>query len=122
MTVIYDYFPDIYSKFLITQLLLKILPKYRKNFLKIACFKSFLTVPRNFGIRTNFLETFESLFPQIIRKNFTPYFHRTVRPKICLKLLLKILNTYFLKLFLYAAPLQHHCVAAPPTPSSNQLR
>ncbi len=44
----YDYFPDIYLKFLITQLFLKIFPKYRKNFLKIACFKSFLTVPLNF--------------------------------------------------------------------------
>ncbi len=111
MTVIYDYFPDIYLKFLITQFL-KIFPKYRKNFLKFASFKSFLAVPlnfigilnicqfpQNFVIHTNFLETFESLFPQIIpnvRKNFTPYFHRIVRPKFACSLLLKFLNTYLL--------------------------
>ncbi len=41
-------FPDIYLKFLSTQLFLKIFPKYKKNFLKIACFKSFLTIPLNF--------------------------------------------------------------------------
>ncbi len=45
---IYDYFPDICLKFLITQLFLKIFPKYRKNFFKVACFNSFLTVPLNF--------------------------------------------------------------------------
>ncbi len=48
LTVTYDYFSDIYLKRLITQLFLKIFPKCRKNFLKIACFKSFLTVPSNF--------------------------------------------------------------------------
>ncbi len=45
---IYDYFPNIYLKFPITQLWLKIFPKYKNNFLKIACFKSFRTVPLNF--------------------------------------------------------------------------
>ncbi len=48
LTVINDYFPDIYLKFLITQSFLKIFPKYRKNFLKIACFKNFLVFPLNF--------------------------------------------------------------------------
>ncbi len=48
--------------------------------------------PQNFGIHTNFLEIFESLFPQItpdVRKNFTPYFHGIVRPKICLQFAFK---------------------------------
>ncbi len=43
-----DYFSDIYLKFVITQLFLKIFPKYKKNFLKITCVKSFHAVPLNF--------------------------------------------------------------------------
>ncbi len=46
--LLYDYFPDIHLEFLIAQLFLNLSPKYRKNFLKIACFKSFLKVPLNF--------------------------------------------------------------------------
>ncbi len=128
--LLYDYFPDIYSKFLITQLFFKIFPKYKKNFLKIACFKSFLTVPLNFpnimSISSEFRNTykfpqnFRILFPQIIpsvRRNFTPYFHKIASPKIFLKFAFK--NTYFLKLFPCAAPFPHHCVAAPPPLSSH---
>ncbi len=76
MTIIYGYFPDIYLKFLITQLFLKIFPKYRKNFLKIVCFKSFLTVSLNFHriFRThvNFLRISEYI--QISSKLLNPYY------------------------------------------------
>ncbi len=44
----YDYFPDIYWKVLITQLFLKIFPEYKKTFIKITCFQSFLRVHSNF--------------------------------------------------------------------------
>ncbi len=132
MTVIYDYFPDIYLKFLITQLFLKIFPKYRKNFLKIACFKSFLTVPLNFlriskhmSISSEFRNTYK--FPWNFRKPFSSnysqcyekfylIFSRNCARKFAWSLLLKILNTYFLKLFSYAPPLPHHSGAAPPPP------
>ncbi len=76
LTVTSDYFPDIYVTFLITQLFLKIFLKYRKNFLKIASFKSFLTVPLNFlriskymAIFSEFRNTYK--FPRNFRIPFS---------------------------------------------------
>ncbi len=101
LPVIHDYFLDIYLKFPITQLFLKLFSKYRKNFLKVACFEMFLSFSLNylrisehmsisseFWRHTNFLKICKSFFPQIIlkvRKNLTPYFHGIVCSKICLK-------------------------------------
>ncbi len=75
LTVTHDYCPDINLKFMITQLFLKIFPKYKKNFFKIACFKSFLTVPINFlrisehlSIFSKFWNTYK--FPQNFRIPF----------------------------------------------------
>ncbi len=124
-----DYFPDIYLKFLITQLFLKIFPKYRKNFLKIACFRSFLTVPLNFlrileyiQISSKFSNPFFLKLFLMLGKILPHIFTELCIPKFAWSLLLKILNTYFHKLFPYAAPLLHHCIVAPPPPSSHLLR
>ncbi len=89
LTVIYDYVPDIYLKFLITQLILKIFPKYRKNFLKVARFKSFLTVSLNFlriskhtSVSLEFCNTYK--FPQNFRIPFSSnYFPMQHRPHHC---------------------------------------
>ncbi len=51
-----------------------------------------MSVSSEFQNTHKFPQNFRSLFPQIIpnvRKNCTPYFHRIVRPKICLKFALK---------------------------------
>ncbi len=134
MTVLYDYFPNIYLKFLITQLFRKIFPKYRKNFLKIAYYKSFLTVPLNFlrisekmTISSEFRNTykfcqyFQIPFPQInpnVRKNFTPYFHRIVRPKICLKSTFKNFKYILPQIISRCSPSPPSCCSSP-TPSSH---
>ncbi len=61
LTVIYDYFPDIYLKFLITKLFPKIFPKYKKissksPVLKVSSeFPNIRQFSQNFGIHTNFL-------------------------------------------------------------------
>ncbi len=137
MTVTYDYFPDIYLKFLITQLFLKIFPKYRKNFHKIACFKSFLKVPLNilrisehmsissefrntYKFPPNFLIPFFSIIPNV-RKNFTSYFHRIVRPKIRLKFALKNFKYIFpriISLCSIPSPPLHCSSSSPIIPSA----
>ncbi len=87
----------------ITQLFLKLFPKYRKNFLEIACSKIFLTLPLSF-LRIykhmpissefwnsyKFTQIFESLFPQIIpnvRKNLTHIFTELSVPRFAWSLL-----------------------------------
>ncbi len=104
----------------------KIFPKYRKNFLKIACFKSFLTDPLNFLRISEYIQiscklsnpVFLKLFP-ILGKVLPHIFTELCVSKFARSSLLKIFNSYFLKLFPYAAPLHHHCHAAPPPPSSH---
>ncbi len=126
----YDYFPCIYLKYLNAQLYLKIFPKDRKNFLKIACFKSFLPVPLNFlWISEHYVNFFRiSEYIQISSKLSNPFFLKLLTmlekilprtfmelcvPKFAWSVLLKIFNAYFLKLFPYTASLPHRCIAAP---------
>ncbi len=100
LTVAYDYFPDIYLKFLSTKSVLK-------NFLKIACFKNFITVlwissefPNMCQFPQNFRIPFFSNYSQ--GKVLQHIFVELWIPKFAWSLLLKILNTvsnYF--------PMQH---------------
>ncbi len=91
----------------ITQLFLKIFSKYRKNFFKIACFKSFLTVPLNFlrisehiSIFSEYIQIssklsnpfFLKLFP-MLGKILSHIFTELCVPKFAWSSLLKILNT-----------------------------
>ncbi len=83
------------------------------------------TYPQNFQTYVNLLRIldyiqisskflnpfFVKLFP-MLGKILPHIFTESCVPKFDWSLLLKILNTYVLKLFSYAAPLPHHCVAA----------
>ncbi len=79
-----------------TQLFL--FPKYRKNFVKIACFKSFLRISERMPISSEFWNAYK--FPQLFRipfssnysqcqEKFYPIFLRNVCPKICLQFAFK---------------------------------
>ncbi len=93
---------------------------YRKNFLEIACFKIFLTFPLNFLRILEYIQIsskltnpfFLKLFP-MLGKILPHTFMKLSVPKFAESLLLKLLNTYFLKLFSYTAPLPRHHVAVP---------
>ncbi len=85
---------------------------------------NYLRIPKHTPIFSEFRNTYN--FPQIFRilfffklfpmlgKILPHIFTELCVPKFAWSCLLKILNTYFLKLFPYAAPLPHHCGAAPP--------
>ncbi len=91
--------------------------------------------PQNFRTYVNFLRILEYI--QISSKLLNPFslklflmlgkilphiFTELCIPKFAWSLLLKILNTYSLKLFPYATPLPHHYVAVPPFLSSHLPR